>query len=205
MGRPFSGGVILDNSPYGNHGKITGATWKRLSNGLWYLSLDGNDDKVVVTDATSLVIRNAITIEFWFKELAAPDLNDSFLNKGDTLAIYTNPANTIRAYANSSGGLQVINTGVVSTLTWHHFVFTYDKDGGANNVNSYLDSVASIPVTATGTINDTTGSNLMIGTNIDDSGGRANIEISSLRIYNVVLTATLILNHCQQERHLFGV
>ena len=45
-GLPCGGSKIYDRSPYGNHGTITGATWKRLPSGLWYLDLDALDDYV---------------------------------------------------------------------------------------------------------------------------------------------------------------
>lgn len=36
----------LDYSGHGNDGTITGATWGQLPSGLWYLSFDGDDDKI---------------------------------------------------------------------------------------------------------------------------------------------------------------
>ena len=42
-GRPQGGPVIFDDSPYGNHGTIVGATPVRLPSGLWVLNYDGDD------------------------------------------------------------------------------------------------------------------------------------------------------------------
>lgn len=65
-GLPGGGSYIYDRSLYGNVGSIIGATlvWQ---NGLWCLSLDGNDDYVTVPHQSSLNITTAVTIELWFK------------------------------------------------------------------------------------------------------------------------------------------
>ena len=66
-GRPFSGGTILDNSPYGNHGAITGATWERLPSGLWWNKLDDTDDVIDCGTSASLAFTTAFSFVFWFK------------------------------------------------------------------------------------------------------------------------------------------
>ncbi len=53
-GLPGAGNKIYDRSPYGNHGTITGAVWKRLPSGLWVLNFDGSDDRVDCGDDPSL-------------------------------------------------------------------------------------------------------------------------------------------------------
>jgi len=46
--------TIRDRSGSGNNGTITGATWTRNGNGIWYLDFDGADDIVNIPDATSI-------------------------------------------------------------------------------------------------------------------------------------------------------
>ena len=58
--------TIRDRLGKGNHGTIYGALWKRNSQGLWYLDLDG-DDYVTITDAPSFNITTALTVITWVK------------------------------------------------------------------------------------------------------------------------------------------
>ena len=64
-GLPWSSSKIHDRSPYGNHGTITGATWKRLPSGLWYLSFDGIDDYVSLGTSASLNLVDDFTMMAW--------------------------------------------------------------------------------------------------------------------------------------------
>lgn len=62
-GRPGGSHKIYDRSPYGRIGTITGATWKRLPGGLWYLYFDG-DDRVTIP---MVVAVPNVSIAVWFK------------------------------------------------------------------------------------------------------------------------------------------
>ena len=64
-GLPGGDSTIHDRSPYGNHGTITGATWKRLPSGLWCLSFDGSDDYVTVGLGASINITGPFTTKAW--------------------------------------------------------------------------------------------------------------------------------------------
>ena len=66
-GLPGGGSKIYDRSPYGNIGTITGATWKRLPNGLWYLYYDGADDYTDLGSSFQSVMRGSFTILMWVK------------------------------------------------------------------------------------------------------------------------------------------
>ncbi len=66
-GLPGGGNKIYDRSPYGNIGTITGAVWKRLPSGLWYLDYDGSDDKVVIANESNFDFTDTITIIMWVK------------------------------------------------------------------------------------------------------------------------------------------
>jgi hypothetical protein len=63
-GYPAQGSVIQDFSGEGNNGTITGAVWKRLPSGLWYLDFDGLDDWVAFGSSSDL---NPSTGEMAFK------------------------------------------------------------------------------------------------------------------------------------------
>jgi len=60
--------TIRDRSGKGNHGTITGALWKRLPSGLWYLDFDGTDDNVNCGSAASLDFGAASFLAMgWFR------------------------------------------------------------------------------------------------------------------------------------------
>ena len=83
-GLPGGSNKIYDRSPYGSAGTITGATWKRLPSGLWYLHHDGTDDRIDIDGARSdLATTTAGTWQVWVN----PDDNSkamSFIAFGDT-------------------------------------------------------------------------------------------------------------------------
>jgi hypothetical protein len=60
-----SGEIVHDNSGHGNDGMISGATWVQLSNGLWVLEFDGDDDRVVIEDDGSIQNLLPFTISLW--------------------------------------------------------------------------------------------------------------------------------------------
>jgi len=60
-----SGDVVQDQSGYGNDGAISGATWVQLSNGLWVLEFDGDDDRVLIEDDASIRDLFPFTISLW--------------------------------------------------------------------------------------------------------------------------------------------
>jgi len=67
-GLPQSGSVILDRSPYGNNGTITGATWTQTEQGLWYLDLNSaTPDYINCGTGSSLNIAGNLTILAWIK------------------------------------------------------------------------------------------------------------------------------------------
>jgi hypothetical protein len=65
LGLPAGSSKIRDRSPYGHIGTITGATWVKLSSGLWCLSFDGVDDMVGCGNPGSLQLTGDLTAEAW--------------------------------------------------------------------------------------------------------------------------------------------
>lgn len=65
-----TGATTFDQSPYGNDGTITGASW---ASGIYgeALTFDGND-YVTVSDSSSLDVSSEITIEAWAKDPPIP-------------------------------------------------------------------------------------------------------------------------------------
>jgi parallel beta-helix repeat protein len=61
-----TGTTVTDSSGNGNHGTISGATWRRSGSTNPALVFDGVDDTVSIPDDASLDLEN-MTIEFWMK------------------------------------------------------------------------------------------------------------------------------------------
>ena len=64
-GLPGNGSYSYDRSPYGNHGTIIGAVWKRLPSGLWCLDFDGLDDNVNCGNASAFDITGSFSAWIW--------------------------------------------------------------------------------------------------------------------------------------------
>ena len=130
-----SGTVLHDTSGNGNHGTINGATWTKLSNGKWSLSLDGSDDYVSMPNnlinnmySNNQNLPNYMTIEVLFKPL-----NDIWGVIGVTnIAPFDNPTEYIPfIYSDSnhniiiadwSGHANIYNSDMHSTPTFYHIV-----------------------------------------------------------------------------------
>lgn len=63
-GLPGYGSTIWDRSSGGNNGTISGAGWRRLPSGLWWLYYDG-DDIVTVADSASFNITQYLSVITW--------------------------------------------------------------------------------------------------------------------------------------------
>ena len=211
-GLPGAGNKIYDRSPYGNIGTITGAVWKRLPSGLWYLDFDGQDDYIDCGHDTSLDITEPITILIW----VYPDNFDAYyamLAKGDAGA---GSGTTYDLHIASSGipyffiltgaaGQSVASSSAILVKTWSQVAVTFNPS--SNAVALYKNGAAN----GTGTITSNPPSkpteNMYIGARMASSVMASHFpgDIALPRIYNRVLSALEIQNHYQQEKHLFGV
>jgi len=135
------GATILDNSPFGNHGTITGATWNRLPSGLWYLNYDG-DDRVNCGQASSLKPTNDATWECWtyITSLAVTRTLFSYRNSNLRLAgvaIYVSTAGALvfLCYTNEVAARYYYYTdnAVISTNTLYHVMVKFNKDWSAGD------------------------------------------------------------------------
>lgn len=195
---------IFDRSAYRNHGTITGATWTRLPSGLWVLSFDG-DDYVQVTNAASLQLTTAISIEAW--------VNPSLLgvygilekgpfdnNYGDyTLLMQSN--GKIRFALNAANGLRDAATALVASVP-SHVVATYSTT--SQRMKLYINGVKEAVETTYSTAISTSDNNLHVG-QYYGAGYHWVGLIGLVRLHGTELSATTITQHYQQERHLFGV
>lgn len=217
-GLPGGGSKIHDRSPYGNHGTVTGAVWKRLPSGLWCLNFDGSDDYVDCGSDNSLEIgTNGWSVNVWLKVPSDSNyrviLNSMVVfatNSSKGYYLYLGNDDTRVSWGVSDGTTRIQNY-VVSPITlkdntWHHIVATFNST--TDTVKLYVDT------TEIGS--DTSGTPL--GTIINDrqpefgrdygSGSPRYYFLGLLalpRVYNRALSALEIQNCFNQEKHLFGV
>ncbi len=195
----------FDRSRYNNHGTITGATWTRLSSGLWGLSFDGTDDNVITQNpAIGMPTGNTNrTVELWVYPTIDMS-NKTWVQWGATgtqafmFLFYTNNADGSVAVA--TWGNDCTFTQDIALNTWSHAVLTLSS---GTSVTCYIN--AGTPNTQTlGVACNTQASAVYLGERSDGAWDFSG-SIALLRIYNVVLNAAQIAGHFNRERHLFGI
>ena len=200
VGLPGGGNKIYDRSPYGNHGLITGAVWKRLPSGLWYLEFDGSDDRV---SGSLSITGTQMAISIWLNltELAGTrrmiylGACEVGFSVNDRLFVHTTTSsgtdsNTPHFYLGLTAG-----TFSLLTVTWDTLL-------SSNNVKVYLNDVLK----STTTLANAKGGNFNISSwrlgNVTSSfyGG-----LVLYKVCNRALSALEIQNSFKQEKHLLGV
>ena len=198
-----TGATILDNSPFGNHGTITGATWVRLPSGLYALSYDGTDDYVNCGQKASLNITNTITFECWGNLTSVAGDTQYFL--GRTAGSFTNtmrflPTGEVRIYHYLPVTLEAYETttATVANGVWTHIRYV----GNGASFAIYFNDIDANAVQNAGThsVNWNLAGNLWVG---GDEGG-ATRRIAG-KIALVKICPAVMSSHYQQTKHLFGV
>ncbi len=159
-GLPGGGSSIHDRSPHGNHGTITGATWKRTAGGLWHLDFDGSDD--YVSGSTSgfplgAAIRTALV---WIKITGASQQGGgNFFGYGSgapqaNFCLFESIVDANTSYlrfVSKSGDEDPQNPPNLNDGQWHLVGMTYD----GSDLTGFVDGVANF--TATRALNTITG------------------------------------------------
>lgn len=225
-GLPGGGNRLSDRSPYASIGTITGAIWKRLPSGLWYLSFDGIDDFVDCGDPASLDMGTArFTIKLWvFGQMNSTE--KSIVNKGreaNGYSLYIASNNKIAGilFVGTTWAKYLVSTSVVGYLSdarWHQIVMAVNR--GANTIDIFYDgkevtygadSVAGNGFSASDSIDNTRNFGL---SNWDNAacgnargwnthpwnGGIALLEV----IKGQVWSAFDVMNSYEREKHLIG-
>lgn len=208
-GIPGGSSKVYDRSPYSNHGTITGATWKRLPYGLWYLSFDGIDDYVNCGAGGSLKITDNLMLEFWIKPTNGNYQNilgrwNASGNERSYNVHFDSGNDGSLQYAASTDGTAYQTLTAIANLTdgtWYHVVITQSGTTARIYINGVLDN-EKLDMNAG--INAGT-SDFYLGKVYSGFGdARFNGNIALLRIYNRVLSLLEMQNHFAQEKHLFG-
>jgi hypothetical protein len=200
-GLPGGSNKIQDRSPYGNIGTITGATWKRTVGGLWHLSFDGNDDKVLLDGSISLAEDAHWSICIWVNHDAAGGdeyLLGNIYVAGSFARLRLHPSNTyIYDDANHNANWSGY---VLPTAKW--ILLTIVCNGASSNNLELFENITS---KGSITLTDST-----IGVKTLGHAGGASPSpftgyIAIPRILRYSLTQFDIVNIHNREKHLFGV
>ncbi|HUV76187.1 MAG TPA: LamG domain-containing protein [Dehalococcoidales bacterium] len=212
-GLPGGGSKIYDRSPYGNIGAITGATWKKLPSGLWYLGFDGSDDYVDCGTAASLDMGTGdFSMLVWVYTSYPSDSNAGIISK--KAGYFTNgyglhTTSVAQAYwrilvhaeDSASNQVQYNNDSNLAIDAWYLVAVTFDRDGDATlYIKGDLEEIKSASMSSVGDIDN--AHILEIG---EANGRHHNGYIALPRIYRRVLSALEIQSYFDREKHLFGV
>ena len=150
-GYPPMGTTITDHSGQAtpNNGTITGATWTRLPNGLWYPSFDG-DDKINVSHATSIDIDTEdFSVGAWANLTTNVTNYRTILWKAESAANYAGYymffSITTGYFNGGIDGVAQASVDINDTTNhlntgWHLYFMTVDRDS-ATGLKIWVDGV----------------------------------------------------------------
>ena len=200
----LSGNLALDQSGYGNHGIIYGASRvKRLGYDASYF--DGVDDYVKIPTSESLDITDAITIEVWINALGNVG-SGGFVGKGSAYLLAFNESNCI--YFNYYNGSDWVGTTYsnrsIKDSNWHYVEATYSVERGTVQIviDGILDKDNPVTVNSINvSLNDLAVGYISGWSSIWYYEGL----IAMPRVYSYTLSLREIREHFENERILFGV
>ena len=136
-----NGDVINDMSGNENHGELQGGEWVDGPDGATALSLNGQNDRVVIQDSDSLYLEEAWTITSWVFVNAAENGFGHILGKrpaAGTIANYafrtSGNGSGWEAYYARDGWRGAWNQGSVKKDVWLYMTATYD---GTDTIKIY--------------------------------------------------------------------
>jgi len=202
-GLPNDGGYIKDRSPYGHTGTISGALWKILPTGLWYLHFDGTDDNA------DFGINVQQPLDVFSRELwIYPTIVDASVRtilggmNGEGTDITITGANKIAARIRATANQNRGNTTAVVN-TWYHVISAYDKNAGANNQNLYINGALDNDDTNTGDLSVGPLA-LTMGTYSGKDSQWYGGGIALVRLWTRALNPFEVLNNYNRDKHWFG-
>jgi len=224
-GLPGGGNKIYDRSPYGNVGTITGAVWKRLPSGLWYLDFDGTDDYVDCGNFTPAGDADKqITVLYWWKGATGGSYTISQHDRGENQrsfyvgATATQFIVTITDVGTGANAKSYKNVVDYTDSIWRQFSFTFDGNladtsEATRRLRMFLSGARIAESSLTFSLDDDittvfdSNAQVLIAAAENNGVKEGFIEgsVALLRIYNRALSALEIQNHYQQEKYLFGV
>ncbi len=203
--------VTLDDlSRYKNDGAMTDVSWVQLPSGLWVMSFDGTDCRVVCPN-TITIGTSDFTIEVWARCTQLPTVavsNQGLITAdgvgaGLTVFYYVESNNRFRVHMNGTGRSGTL-TAALDLNAWVLYTTTFDRSGNATLYKSAtlydtIDISAEVAVSLTAptpTLGDV-GWAVGVGEFFGD--------MALARIYKYLLTPAQIRARYSATRRLFGV
>ena len=177
-----------------------GVGFNTANGGFW--EFDGVDDKIEVTNFPISVFNGSCTMESWVYwnddsrsiilgnyNVGANDVNFEKLT-GKTLRFYWN-----------RGERDVTASNVVVLNTWQCVVFV--RDTTANAFKFYVNGILVQTISNDGSNIASTGSTFRIGADSRNGSTVTNGDISTVRMYNIALTAAQVTQNYNAQKSRF--
>ena len=185
------GTVINDISGKGNHGELNGGEWVEGPNGGSALSLNGQDDRVVIPDSDSLYLEEAWTITAWAFVNTTENGFGHILGKrpaSGTVANYafrTSGSGTgWEAYYSRDGWKGAWNQGTVKKDEWLYMTATYD---GEDTITIYENGSEIGAVSGVGGPAPRNDTDVNIGGWTDNTSETLDGMLAEVALFDVVL------------------
>lgn len=198
--------TVIDYSGSANNATITGAIWKRLPSGLWYLDFDGGDDVARTGDDvfSQATFVGGCTYAAWVKIDTVDDTEQVILGSEARLILGVLATTDLWNFHIYDGASNIAESnGALSTGVWTFVVGTWDTTtvrlyvNGAVQTDTAPSNVATIDAVSRTT---TVGASDPGGLNLFLDGG-----VALPRVTGRAWSASEILDYYGQERTLFGV
>ncbi len=210
-GYPAQGSTIQDFSGQGNNGTITGATWKRLPSGLWYLDFDGNDDYITLGSASVLNFTSGdFSILAWINIDSTGNSQQHIFGRGldttDGYSFWINgvPGTAQLYFRTSQAAADQDSFGDAGTLPLDGWLLVGVSRSGAT---ATLYQNGAEPAQTKQALTDplTSARDARIGIWDDVASRPYKGGIFPPRVFNVALSSDQHKGFYVSERHLFGV
>jgi hypothetical protein len=195
--KPDIGGEVLDQSPEGNHGRVSGAKWIEDGKigGCYLFDKTKKKDCIIVPDDNSLDCRR-ITVAAWIKAKGNDDNWNRIVDKdcwhGYSLCLGGTAGNVVRngracfeRGKDDKGFCAVVSDEILTDGTWHHIVATYDGD----ILMMYIDGSIQERKRETKKLIEANDLDIGIGNNPVDEDVAFDGWIDEVRIYNRALSS----------------
>jgi len=177
-----------------------GVGFNTANGGFW--EFDGVDNKIEVTSFPTQVFNGSCTMESWV--YWNDDTRSTILGNYDAGANDVNfeklTGKTLRFYWNR-GERDVTASNVVVLNTWQCVVFV--RDTAANAFKFYVNGLLVATVSNDGSNIASTGSTFRIGADSRNGSTVTNGDISTVRMYNIALTAAQVLQNYNAQKNRF--
>jgi hypothetical protein len=192
-----SGSTWTDLSPSAKNGTITGATYSSAESGYFSFAA-ASTNKVEVTSASAIWgLTNNITAEVWYTSTNnQPQLMSTGVsNQGFNFGRFT--LNPTKFKVTKYNVVDIYRGDIPQNTNWHQAVVTFSSTTG---VRVYVDGALSESLANNNNL--IAGSRLTIGQ--AESGYHVG-KISIVRMYNVALSASDVLQNFNANRSRYGI